>query len=158
MGGNVAAWDIQAQPVEEFETLAGTFGVKALYKQTDVTKQGDIMSAMEKTTKEFHSIDGCIPAAGIAIDKPFIDQTWDEFNGTQEINVSIIPLPDKTIILIELLVTNRSEEFFSSLKLLQSSCLSKRKEVASCLSHRSPLTSRCRGTEWQRITRPKAQY
>ena len=30
---------------------------------------------------------GCVPSAGIAIDKPFIDQTWDEFTRIQEINV-----------------------------------------------------------------------
>jgi hypothetical protein len=33
------------------------------------------------------SIDGGVAAAGIAIDKPFVDQTWDEFTRIQDINV-----------------------------------------------------------------------
>ncbi len=89
MGGNVAVWDVQAQPVDEFKDLSLKFGVKTLYIQTDVTKQEAITAAMERTMAEFGSLDGCVPAAGIAIDKPFIDQTWDEFTRIQEINVSI---------------------------------------------------------------------
>lgn len=88
MGGNVAVWDVQEKPVDEFHGLADKFGVKTLYIQTDVTKQEAITAAMDKTMAEFGSLDGCVPAAGIAIDKPFIEQTWNEFTRIQEINVS----------------------------------------------------------------------
>ncbi|KAI1336034.1 putative short-chain dehydrogenase [Xylariaceae sp. FL0016] len=87
MGGNVAVWDIQAKPVEEFEALSKQFGVKTLYIQTDVTKQDSLSSAFAKSLEALGSIDGCVPAAGIAIDKPFVDQTWEEFTRIQEINV-----------------------------------------------------------------------
>ncbi|KAM5341244.1 hypothetical protein ACJ41O_015353 [Fusarium nematophilum] len=86
MGGNVAVWDVQSKPVDEFSTLGDKFGVKTLYIQTDVTSQEALEKSFKETLEAFETIDGCIPAAGIAIDKPFVDQTWDEFNRIQEIN------------------------------------------------------------------------
>lgn len=90
MGGNAAVWDIQAKPADEFFTLAAKFGSKAIYIQTDVTSQESLDKAFKQTLEAFGSIEGCIPAAGIAIDKPFIDQTWEEFNRIQEINVGTV--------------------------------------------------------------------
>lgn len=88
MGGNVAVFDIQDKPVDEFTTLSEKFGTKTIYIKTDVTSQESIQAAFDKVIAEFGSINGCVPAAGIAIDKPFLDQTWAEFNRIQEINVS----------------------------------------------------------------------
>jgi sorbose reductase len=90
MGGNVAIWDIQEKPVDqkEFDSWSSTFGSKTLYVQTDVTKQDSLEAAFQKTLNVFQTVDGCVPSAGIAIDKPFIDQTWEEFTRIQEINVS----------------------------------------------------------------------
>jgi sorbose reductase len=89
MGGNVAVLDIQEQPTAEFDELASKFGVKTSYHRTDLTKQNSLNAGFEKALKALGgSIDGCVPAAGIAIDKPFVDQTWDEFTRIQEINVS----------------------------------------------------------------------
>jgi sorbose reductase len=90
MGGNVAIWDIQSGPVDqkEFESWKSTFGSKTLYVQTDVTKQESLQAAFQKTLDTFETIDGCVPSAGIAIDKPFVEQTWEEFTLIQEINVS----------------------------------------------------------------------
>lgn len=87
MGGNVAVLDIQEKPVEEFNTLSEKFKAKTFYIQTDVTKQDSLNASFESALKQLGSIDGCVPAAGIAIDKPFIEQTWDEFTRIQEINV-----------------------------------------------------------------------
>ena len=87
MGGNVAVMDIQPAPVEEFKTLEARFGAKTVYIQTDVTKEDSLNAAFVQAIQELGSIDGCVPAAGIAIDKPFVDQTWDEFTRIQEINV-----------------------------------------------------------------------
>ncbi|KIV94174.1 hypothetical protein PV10_01963 [Exophiala mesophila] len=87
MGGNVAVMDIQPAPVEEFKTLEARFGAKTIYIQTDVTKEESLNAAFVQAIQELGSIDGCVPAAGIAIDKPFVDQTWDEFTRIQEINV-----------------------------------------------------------------------
>lgn len=91
MGGNVAIWDIQEKPVDqkELDSWSSTFGSKTVYVQTDVTKQDSLEAAFQKTLDVFKTIDGCVPSAGIAIDKPFIDQTWEEFTRIQEINVRI---------------------------------------------------------------------
>jgi sorbose reductase len=76
MGGNVAIWDIQPKIVEQqkFDSWPSTFGSKTLYIQADVTKQESLQAAFEKTLEVFGKVDGCVPSAGIEIDKPFIDQ------------------------------------------------------------------------------------
>lgn len=91
MGGNVAVMDIQAKPVDEKEwnSLSQKYGTKQVYIQTDVTKQESLNAAFARTVQELGSIDGLVPAAGIAIDKPFIEQTWEEFTRIQEINVGV---------------------------------------------------------------------
>lgn len=90
MGGNVAVMDIQDKPVNtaEWNNLSQKFGAKTFYIRTDVTKQESLNQAFATAIRELGSLDGLIPAAGIAIDKPFVDQTWEEFTRIQEINVS----------------------------------------------------------------------
>lgn len=89
MGGNVAVMDIQDKPVDEKEwnSLSQKFGTKQVFIQTDVTKQESLNAAFARVVQELGSIDGLVPAAGIAIDKPFIEQTWEEFTRIQDINV-----------------------------------------------------------------------
>lgn len=89
MGGNVAVLDIQEQPLDEFHTLGSRFGVKTVYIKSDVTNQDSLNAGFAKALESLGSIDGCVPAAGVAIDKPFVDQTWEEFTRIQEINVGI---------------------------------------------------------------------
>lgn len=90
MGGNVVVMDIQDKPVDEAEwaNLSHKFGAKTLYIQTDVTKEESLKASFAQAVQALGSIDGLVPAAGIAIDKPFVEQTWDEFTRIQEINVS----------------------------------------------------------------------
>jgi sorbose reductase len=88
MGGNIAVLDIQEQPTAEFEGLSSSYGVKTSYHQTDLTQQDSLNAGFANALESLgEQIDGCVPAAGIAIDKPFVDQTWDEFTRIQEINV-----------------------------------------------------------------------
>ena len=89
MGGNVAVMDIQEKPVDDFDSLSKTFGTKTLYLRADVTKEDSLNAAFEQAVEKLGSIDGLVPAAGIAIDKPFIEQTWEEFTRIQEVNVSL---------------------------------------------------------------------
>lgn len=93
MGGNVAVWDIQKEPVSEFNTLGSQFGAKTMYIQTDVSSQESLSAAFETTIREMKTLHGCVPAAGIAIDKPFVDQTWEEYNRIQDINVRLGMIP-----------------------------------------------------------------
>ena len=87
-GGNVAVIDIQSKPEEEFESFASKFNVKTYYVQADLTQQGQLEAGFAKAVEQLGSVHGLVPAAGIAIDKPFLDQTWEEFTKIQEINVS----------------------------------------------------------------------
>lgn len=93
MGGNVAVLDLQESPVDEFHELASRFGVKTFYYQTDVTRQDSLDDGFGKALESLGTLHGCVPAAGIAIDKPFIEQTWDEFTRIQDINVRIWTTP-----------------------------------------------------------------
>lgn len=87
MGGNVAVLDLREQPVEAFNSLSTEFGVKTEYLQTDVTKEDSLTSSFEKAISSLGSLHGLVPAAGIVVDKPFVEQTWDEVNRIQQVNV-----------------------------------------------------------------------
>lgn len=91
MGGNVAVLDIQQHPVDEFNALNSKFGSKTFYYRTDVTKQDSLNEGFSNALNALGTIDGCVPAAGIAIDKNFVDQTWEEFSRIQDINVRTFP-------------------------------------------------------------------
>jgi sorbose reductase len=89
LGGNVAVLDVQDQPVEEFASLAKEFGVETHFIKTDVTQQESLENGFKQAVTLLGGrLDGLVPAAGIAIDKAFVDQTWDEFTRIQEINVN----------------------------------------------------------------------
>lgn len=89
MGGNVAILDIQDTPAEEYSMLASKYGVKTTYIKTDVTKEASLNSSFEAAFEFLGGVDGLVPCAGIAIDKPFIEQSWDEMSRIQDINVSL---------------------------------------------------------------------
>lgn len=90
-GGNVAVIDIQSKPEDEFNEFASKFGVKTHYVQADLTQQDQLEAGFAKAVELLGSVHGLVPAAGIAIDKPFLEQTWEEFTRIQEINVSHLP-------------------------------------------------------------------
>ncbi|KAK5045862.1 hypothetical protein LTR84_008955 [Exophiala bonariae] len=89
MGGNVAVLDRQEEPAEkEFHELSKKFDVKVGYIRVDVTDNESLNSGFEQALQLLGgTVHGCVPAAGIAIDKPFVEQTWDEFTNIQNINV-----------------------------------------------------------------------
>lgn len=93
MGGNVVVLDRQEQPAEpEFHELAAKFGVKVGYVRVDVTEHDSLNAGFEQALQFLGgTIHGCVPAAGIAIDKPFVEQTWEEFTNIQNINVGPLP-------------------------------------------------------------------
>ncbi|KAK5945983.1 hypothetical protein PMZ80_000122 [Knufia obscura] len=87
MGGNVAVLDIRTEPVEAYKSLSSQFNVKTEYFQTDVTKEEDLKSSFEKAIASLGSLDGLVPVAGIVVDKPFVEQTWEKVNRIQQTNV-----------------------------------------------------------------------
>nr|KAK5442922.1 hypothetical protein LTR18_005599 [Exophiala xenobiotica] len=88
MGGNVAVLDVLDSPVKDFGTLEGDFGIKARYIHTDVTNGESLTKAFDQTVSEFGSLEGCVTAAGICVDKPFGEQSWDEVRRVLDINVT----------------------------------------------------------------------
>jgi len=87
MGGNVAVLDLRDSPVGEFKSLSNEYDVKTEYLQTDVTKEQSLTDSFDKAIEKLGSVDGLVTAAGIAINKPFLEQTWEEVNRLQQVNV-----------------------------------------------------------------------
>jgi NAD(P)-dependent dehydrogenase (short-subunit alcohol dehydrogenase family) len=88
-GGNVAVLDLRSEPLEDVYGLAKQFGVKAEYFQCDVSKEDSLKAAFAKAVESLGSIDGIVTAAGIAIDKPFTDQKWEEVEKVLQVNVCL---------------------------------------------------------------------
>lgn len=90
MGGNVAVLDLREKPVDDFNTLASEHNVKTHYFQADVAKEESLNSGFEKAVEALGGkLDGLIPAAGIAVDKPFVEQGWAEVEKILQVNVRI---------------------------------------------------------------------
>jgi NADPH:quinone reductase-like Zn-dependent oxidoreductase len=89
-GGNVVAVDIKENPSPELLKLADTFRVKVKYIQADVTKEPSLKAAFQGAIDLLGGIDGCVTCAGIAIEKPFEEHTFDEVRNILDINVSHI--------------------------------------------------------------------
>ncbi|KEF63845.1 uncharacterized protein A1O9_01823 [Exophiala aquamarina CBS 119918] len=88
MGGNVAVLDVLNAPVKDFGTLEHDFGVKARYLRADVTDEKSLTKGFEQSISELGSLHGCVTAAGIALDKPFVEQSWKEVRRVQEVNLT----------------------------------------------------------------------
>lgn len=88
VGGNIVAMDIQDKPKPEFLELSSKFGVQAIYIQTDVTSETSLKAAFERAVDALGSIHGCVTCAGIAMEKPFEEHTWEEVRRVMDINVS----------------------------------------------------------------------
>jgi sorbose reductase len=54
-----------------------------------VTEEKSLTDAFDRAKQALGTIDGCVTAAGISLDKPFKDQTWEEVARVQDINVSL---------------------------------------------------------------------
>ncbi|KAF7197648.1 3-oxoacyl-[acyl-carrier-protein] reductase FabG [Pseudocercospora fuligena] len=85
-GANVAVLDLRVEPLEDVYGLAKQFGVKADYFQADVSDEKSLTAAFEKAVQSLGKIDGIVTAAGIAIDKPFVDQKWEEVEKVLQVN------------------------------------------------------------------------
>ncbi|EME45786.1 hypothetical protein DOTSEDRAFT_171394 [Dothistroma septosporum NZE10] len=85
-GGNVAVLDLREEPLEDVYGLANKFNVKVSYHQCDVSKQESLNAAFDKAVESLGRVDGIVTAAGIAIDKPFVDQKWEEVEKVIQVN------------------------------------------------------------------------
>ena len=122
MGGNVGALDLRQTPVPEFETVASRYGVKTAYAQTDVSSAESLQAGFDKVMQTLGTLDGIFTAAGIAIDKPFVEQTPDEFMNIQKVNVSLVKFTRMQQLTYG---SSRSSERSSQLNWLSNRCRSK---------------------------------
>jgi sorbose reductase len=110
MGGNVVVLDVLPKPVDDFASLSKDFGAKTLYIFADVTSDQSSSKGFEQAVNELGSIDGMwvpysnfntswsyvrVTAAGIALDKPFLQYSRAEVSRIMDINVDGIFLAAK---------------------------------------------------------------
>lgn len=87
LGGNIAVVDALPQPAEEFHNLSKDYGIKSMYERVDVTVQSSLESGFESVVQQTGGIHGCVTAAGITLERPFSDHTWDECQRLLNVNV-----------------------------------------------------------------------
>ncbi|KNG86139.1 hypothetical protein ANOM_005461 [Aspergillus nomiae NRRL 13137] len=87
MGGNVCVWDRAPKPVADFQSLAEEFKVKTSYIQTDVTDPREMEDAFKQTMTHFDRLDGCVTAAGLVIEGPFVDCEWQPVKRLMDVNI-----------------------------------------------------------------------
>lgn len=91
MGGNVAVMDLRETPLEPVMELAEEHGVQTHYVQADVSDEKSLRAGFEKVVSALGGkLDGIVTAAGIALDKPCVSQSWEEVNKVVQVNVSSV--------------------------------------------------------------------
>jgi NAD(P)-dependent dehydrogenase (short-subunit alcohol dehydrogenase family) len=68
--------------------VSDKYDIKALPIKTDVAKEQDIISMVQRTIKEFGTIDVLVNNAGIYVVKPLIEQTLDDWNIVMDVNLT----------------------------------------------------------------------
>ncbi|KAH6976246.1 hypothetical protein BKA56DRAFT_523617 [Ilyonectria sp. MPI-CAGE-AT-0026] len=87
MGGNVVALDLKETPSEGFQALGQKYGVTTGYVKADVTDEKSVSDAFQSAVGILGGVDGCVTCAGIALEKPFEQTTFDEVSRIQNVNV-----------------------------------------------------------------------
>jgi sorbose reductase len=87
LGGNIAVLDALPEPAEEFHALSNDNGIETMYERVDVTIQSSLERGFENVVKKTGGIQGCVTAAGITLERPFAEHTWDESQRLLNVNV-----------------------------------------------------------------------
>lgn len=87
LGGNIAVLDALPQPVEEFHALSKNYGIQTMYERVDVTVQASLERGFENVVEKTGGVQGCVTAAGITLERPFAEHTWDESQRLLNVNV-----------------------------------------------------------------------
>ncbi|KAI9043764.1 short chain dehydrogenase [Aspergillus affinis] len=95
-GGNVALWyNSNDIAVQKAESLAKTHGVKTSAYKVDVSNAEAIQKAIFDVVKDFGKIDVFVANAGMAISKPILEQTLDEYRQQMSVNGEELPSSNK---------------------------------------------------------------
>jgi NAD(P)-dependent dehydrogenase (short-subunit alcohol dehydrogenase family) len=87
LGGNIAVLDALPEPSKEFHGLSNDYGVEIMYERVDVTVQSSLERGFENVVDKTGGIHGCVTAAGITLERPFAEHTWDESQRLLNVNV-----------------------------------------------------------------------
>ncbi|OBT73468.1 hypothetical protein VF21_07290 [Pseudogymnoascus sp. 05NY08] len=87
VGANIAAFDRLDTPHSDFALLESECGAKAKLYNVDVTDAAGLEAAFENVKRDFGSVDCCITAAGIGMEKPFLETTTEELKSLLMVNV-----------------------------------------------------------------------
>jgi len=87
LGGNIAVLDALPEPAKEFHTLSNEYGVEAVYERADVTNHLSLERGFQNVIEKTSSIQGCVTAAGITLERPFAEHTWEESQRLLNVNV-----------------------------------------------------------------------
>jgi sorbose reductase len=87
LGSNIAVLDALPEPTKEFHALSGDYGIKTVYERLDVTVQSSLEAGFENVVQRSGSIHGLVTAAGITLERPFVEHTWDECKKLLDVNV-----------------------------------------------------------------------
>ncbi|KAF5026315.1 hypothetical protein F66182_1607 [Fusarium sp. NRRL 66182] len=87
-GGNVALWyNSNDAAVEKARLLAEKHGIKATAYQVDVSDLQQIQDGLKAVLDDFGKIDVYVANAGMAISKPILEQTIEEYKKQMSVNV-----------------------------------------------------------------------
>ncbi|PSN69485.1 short-chain dehydrogenase/reductase SDR [Corynespora cassiicola Philippines] len=86
-GSAIALLDILDEPVSPIAELEAKWSVQWKYYRADVTNHESLTAAFNNVMNDFARVDNCITAAGIALDKPFLDHTENESRRILDVNV-----------------------------------------------------------------------
>ncbi|KAL2855682.1 hypothetical protein BJX68DRAFT_264036 [Aspergillus pseudodeflectus] len=85
-GATVAVTDILATPDKEFISCQAESSGRLLYYSCDVTDKDLLTTAFGGILRDLKRVDGIITAAGICIDKSFLEHTWEDVQRQQAVN------------------------------------------------------------------------
>ncbi|KAK1967180.1 short chain dehydrogenase [Colletotrichum sublineola] len=87
-GGNVALWyNSNDVAIQKAQDLASTHNIKTLAYKVDVSDPTQVQEAIAKVVKDLGKIDVFVANAGMAISKPILEQTLDEYRKQMSVNV-----------------------------------------------------------------------
>ncbi|RTE72822.1 hypothetical protein BHE90_012765 [Fusarium euwallaceae] len=90
-GGNVALWyNTNTAAVDRAQDLVNEHGVKAAAYKVDVSDVNQVQETLQTVVKDFGKIDVFVANAGMAISKPILEQTIDEYRKQLSVNGKLI--------------------------------------------------------------------
>ncbi|KAF7563635.1 hypothetical protein G7046_g430 [Stylonectria norvegica] len=97
-GAHVAMWyNSNNAAIERARELAEAHGVRTFTYKADVSDADQVQKAISDVTRDFGKIDVFIANAGMAISKPILEQSLDEYRTQMSVNVDGVVFCSKCI-------------------------------------------------------------